>query len=572
MSADLVIKGGMLVDGTGGPARQADVAVQGDRIVAVGTDVGPARRQLDARGLHVTPGFVDIHTHYDAQATWDPLLTPSGWHGVTTLVMGNCGVGFAPAQPERRDWLVGLMEGVEDIPGIAMTEGMKWDWESFPQYLDSLERFGRALDIGAQVPHGPLRTYVMGERGARHQKATDEDLARMAALLEEGLAAGALGFSTSRTLLHKGMDGEVVPGTHAEEPELMALGGAMQRAGHGVFQMTANHTDMPQEFAWMEAVARKLGVTVSFNLQQTDASPGLWQEMVAKLEAAAREGLPIHAQVAGRPTGILMGFESTIHPFLFSASYMQLHALPIEERLAELRKPEVRARVVAEVPFDVGDFGNMIINSLHKMYALRSEADYEPDPKDSAEAVAARSGVTPREVVYDWMMEQGGHALVYFPIFNFSNGNLDHLHGLHQHPRTVLGLSDGGAHCGAICDASMPTYMLTWWGRDRPRGTLPLEHLVRRQTRDTAALYGLRDRGVVAPGMLADLNVLDLAGLGMEKARMVHDLPAGGRRLVQKAHGYRFTVKSGAVIMENAEHTGALPGRLLRGPQAVPTV
>ncbi len=563
---DLVIKGGTLVDGTGAAPFEGDVAVDGDSITSVG-DAASGRREIDARGKLVLPGWVDVHTHYDAQVTWDPYVTPSSWHGVTTLVMGNCGVGFAPAKPDEHQWLIGLMEGVEDIPGAAMTEGMQWEWESFPEYMDAIEKKPRALDIGAQVPHGALRAYVMGQRGAKNAAATEDDIAKMAAIVEEGIRAGALGFSTSRTLIHKGIDGELVPGTFAAEDELFGIAQGMKRGGAGVFQMTSNHTDMPKEIPWMRRMARELGLPVSFNLVQSDPAPELWRDVVRELEAAANE--PLYAQVAGRPAGVLMSWAGTAHPFLVHPTYMGLHWMPIAERLVELRKPEVRAKIVGEDPLSVGEFEDFIVRSYDKMYRLGADPEYEPDPSQSAAAIAQREGRSPRDVVYDWLMENDGWGIVYFPIFNYSHGHMDHLAELLEHPRTCLGLSDGGAHCGVICDASIPTYLLTHWARDRSRGRkLALETVVHTQTAKTAALYGLADRGQLAPGLLADINVVDHAALHLEAPRMAFDLPADGRRLVQRARGYDFTLKNGQVIFERGEPTGALPGKLLRGRRA----
>ncbi|NVB38149.1 amidohydrolase family protein [Pseudenhygromyxa sp. WMMC2535] len=570
---DLVIRNGTVIDGTGAPRRQADVGVRDGKIVAVepGLPPGSGAKEIDATGKLVTPGFVDVHTHYDAQVTWDPQVTPSSWHGVTTVVMGNCGVGFAPAAPDKHDWLIGLMEGVEDIPGTAMTEGMVWDWESFPDYLDAIDKQARAIDICAQVPHGALRAYVMGRRGAKHEAATADDLAAMARIVREGVEAGALGFSTSRTPIHKGIDGEFVPGTFADERENFALAKAVVDGGGVMFQMTGNHVDMAEEYPWMRRMVEEIGCTVSFNLLQTDQAPKLYEKLLTELDAAERDQLPIYAQVAGRPNGVLMTWAGTAVPFLPYPSYMPLHHLPFEQRLVELRKPGLREKVIAEKPFSFGEFEDYIIQSFHKMYRLGDPPNYEPDPSETATAVAARTGSTPQAVVWDWLMEDEGRGVVYFPIFNFASEDFSDLRTLLQHPRTRLGLGDGGAHCGAICDASIQTFMLTHWCRDRSRGPkLGLEEVVKTLSSDTASFYGLDDRGRVAPGYKADLNVIDFDALHLHGPKMVYDLPAGGRRFVQRAEGFVHTIVSGEIIRSHDEPTEALPGKLVRGPQPAP--
>jgi len=563
---DIVIRNGTIIDGSGRPGELGDLAIDGDRIAQVGGKAGAGRRELDAAGKLVTPGFVDIHTHYDGQATWDPYLTPSSWHGVTSVVMGNCGVGFAPAKPHMRDWLIQLMEGVEDIPGAALAEGIEWQWDSFPEYMDALERMPRAVDVAVQVPHGALRVYVMGERGAKHEAATRDEIAEMSRLVEESVRAGALGFSTSRTLLHKGSDGELVPGTYAPEVELFGIGRGLQRAGAGVFQMTSNHVDMPKEFEWMRRLSLETGRPVSFNLLQTDEAPDLWREMLAKAEAAHAEGARVAPSVAGRPAGILMGWQCTASPFLGRASFHALADLPWTERLARLRDPAVKAAILADTPMDLGSFGNYVTRSFHKMFPLGARPDYEPDAADSVAARAARLGKDPLDVAYDALLEDEGDALIYFPIFNYSYGHMDQLREMLLHPLATVSLGDGGAHCGAICDASIQTFMLTHWARDRRRGPkLPLETAVMLQTSKTARLYGLGDRGLLQAGLRADVNVIDFEGLTLHAPKLAWDLPAGGRRLVQTATGYDATIAAGELIMERGEKTGALPGRLIRG-------
>lgn len=567
---DLVIRGGTVVDGSGGPPRTANVAIDGDRIAAIGADVGEGRREIDADGLLVTPGWVDIHTHYDAQATWDPYLTPSGFHGVTTVVMGNCGVGFAPVEAERRDWLIGLMEGVEDIPGAAMSEGIAWEWESFEGYLDALDRRTYVCDVGAQIPHGALRTYVMGERGAANEPATPADIDAMAAMVTSGLRAGALGFSTSRTPIHRSVDGELVPGTNAGDDELVGIGRAIAAAGHGVFEYSPDHIRVGDEFGWMREVAAITGQPVSFNLNQPDTDPDYWKTSLRLLEEAAADDLPVYCQVAGRAIGILFAFDLTLHPFLFKPAWGDLAMLPPDERRAKALTPEYRQRFVDEAPIDLGgDFARFVSTTWSRMFPFRGDGSYEPAYEDSVAGIAEATGRRPEEVAYDVLAEDAGTGMLYFPLFNYAYGDLELTRTLQEHPRTRMGLSDGGAHCGAVCDGGMPTFMLSYWTRDRTQGTgtMPLEFVVRRQTRETAEFYGLADRGLLAPGMRADVNVIDYDGLGVHQPEIVHDLPSGARRLLQRAHGYRYTICAGAVTVEDDEFTGALPGRLLRGPR-----
>jgi len=570
---DLVIRGGTVVDGSGAPARQADVAIDGERIAAVGSDVGPGRREIDARGLLVTPGWVDIHTHYDGQVTWDPHLTPSGWNGVTTLVMGNCGVGFAPVRPGQQDFLIQLMEGVEDIPGTALAEGIRWEWETFPEYLDALERMPRSLDVAAQVPHGAVRAYVMGERGAKNEKATPEEIAAMAALVREALEAGALGFSTSRTILHRAKDGELVPGTTAEDEEVLGIGRMLGEVGHGVFEVASDLAPEGEELGWMKRLARETGRPVSFACLQSPADPDQWRRLLRACEEDAAEGGRLTPQVAQRPAGLLLGWESTAHPFLFHAPWQGVAALPPKERAAKLADPAVRAAFLADHP-DLSKLpmaAIMVMAGFHMMFPLGDPPDYEPAPEQSIAAIAAREGKTPREVAYDVMMERGGKGLIYLPLIGYANGSLEPIREMMMHPQAVFGLSDGGAHCGLICDASMPTFLLTHWVRDRRRGErIPLERVVEAQTRRTARFYGLDDRGLIAPGMKADVNVIDFERLRIHVPEMVYDLPAAGRRLVQRVDGYKATIQSGVVTYEDGHPTGALPGRLVRGPQPGP--
>jgi N-acyl-D-amino-acid deacylase len=559
---DLVIRGGTVVDGTGAPAREADIAIDGCIITAVGTDVGAATRVIDASGLLVTPGFVDMHTHYDAQVTWDPYLSPSSWHGVTTVVAGNCGVGFAPAHADRHEWLIELMEGVEDIPGSAMVEGIEWAWETYPQYLDAVATRPMVLDYGSQIAHGPLRAYVMGERGAANEPATADDIARMGALVEEALRAGALGFSTSRTPIHRSKSGELVPGTTADAAELLGIGDAMARAGHGVFQFAPEHVKLATaEWPWMRQLARRTGRTVSVNVNQTDAGPEVWRDVLALLDEAILDGTPIVAQAAGRSIGLLMCLEGSLHTLMFAAAYAEVAHLPLVERVQALRDTERRRRIITE-PLSIPQ-------KFERLFPVDGAIDYEPvSHRDSVAARAVATGRPEMEIVLDQLLARDGTGMLYTPFFNYSYGDLSMTEAMQRHPGTRMGLGDAGAHCGVICDGGMPTFMLTHWTRDRTRGArLPLEYIVRRQTSETAALYGLHDRGAIAPGYKADVNVIDYDRLNFDTPSMAFDFPANARRLVQRARGYVATVCSGSVTVEHDQFTGALPGVLLRGPQ-----
>jgi len=563
---DLVIRGGTIVDGTGTDRREGDVAIDGDRIATVGAGAARGRREIDARGLLVTPGWVDIHSHYDGQVRWDPYLTPSCWHGVTTVVMGNCGVGFAPARPDRHAWLIGLMEGVEDIPGPTLAAGLAWAWETFPEYLDALADVPRALDVAAQVPHGAVRAYVMGERGAKNEPATPDDIRGMAAIVREGIAAGALGFTTSRTQLHRAVDGEVVPGTYATEDELLGIGRAM---GGGVFELASDLMPEERELAWMERLSAETGRPVTFACLQNDIDPGQGRRLLAAADAAAERGARLAPQIAARPTSLLLGFEGTAHPFIGHAAYRAIAHLPIDERLRRLADPDVRRAILDEQVQFTDPLTAFVASAFHKLFPLGDPPDYEPAPEESVAAIAARAGKSAAEVAYDFLMERDGRGLLYLPLLNYSDFDFEPIREMLLHPRAVVGLADGGAHCGIICDAGTPTFLLTHWVRDRRRGArLPLELIVRRQTRETAELYGLHDRGLLAPGMKADVNVIDLDALALSPPEMVYDLPAGGRRLVQRARGYRATIKSGAAVFEDGVATGALPGRLVRGARA----
>ena len=565
---DLVIRNGIIVDGTGRTRFTGDLALDGGRIAAVGGTVGRGRREIDATDLVVAPGWVDVHTHYDGQVTWDPLLTPSSWHGVTTLVMGNCSVGFAPRRPGSENFLIELMEGVEDIPGTALHEGIDWRWESFPEYLDALEAMPRVLDVAAQVPHCALRAYVLGER-AHDDQLSDGEIAAMARLTEEAMRAGAIGFSTSRTILHRSKHG-LVPGTSSTPEELLALGRALGAAGHGVFEMVSDLQGQEPDLSWMVEFCRTTGQTITFALAQTVVQPTQWRDTLARVEALTAEGLRIVPQVPCRPTGMLFGLQSSFHPFISHPTYVrELADLPLAERVARLRDPGVRTRLLAETPTIDNPIAYYLLTNWSQMFPLGDPPDYEPPPERSAAAVAAATGRTPEAVVFDWMLEREGRGFLFAPLADYVDTNHDAVREMMLHPNTVLGLSDGGAHCGLICDASMPTYLLTHWVRDRSRGArVPLEQAVRLQTGNTAAVYGFADRGTLEVGKKADVNVIDLDGLRLHAPEMVFDLPAGGRRLIQTVDGYRYTVVSGAVTFENGEPTGARPGGLVRAGRA----
>ena len=559
---DLVVRGATVVDGTGAPATTADVAVDDGLITSADGRAGAARREIDGDGLLLTPGWVDIHTHYDGQVSWDSELSPSSWHGITTVVMGNCGVGFAPVRPGSESFLIELMEGVEDIPGTALHEGIDWQWETFADYLDVVERTPRALDVVAQVPHAAVRAYVMGERA--HDEATDDDIAAMAKIAEEALSAGAAGFTTSRTILHRSKHG-FVPGTSAAPDELRAIGEAIRRAGHGVFEIVSDNGAEEPERSWMVDVARLTGGTVTYALAQTPWNPTGYRDALADAEALAADGLQIVPQVSCRPTGMLFGLQSSLHPFITHPTYVALAGLPLPERVARLRQPAVRAALLAEEPGATDPVALALMSRWDEMFPLGDPPDYEPAPSTSVGAVAAREGRSPQEVVLDWLLANDGRALVFAPLASYVDRDHEAIREMMTHPRTVLGLSDGGAHCGLICDASMPTYLLTHWVRDRSRGArLPLEQAVHLQTGRTAEVFGLTDRGIIAPGKRADLNLIDLDGLRLHAPEMVFDLPAGGRRLVQHVDGYRYTVVAGEVTFEDGQATGARPGGLVR--------
>jgi N-acyl-D-amino-acid deacylase len=571
---DLVIRGGTIVDGSGAKPYVGDVAVDGGLITAVGVVETKGREEIDATGQIVTPGFVDIHTHYDGQATWDQEMGPSSWHGVTTVVMGNCGVGFAPAKPDKHEWLIGLMEGVEDIPGTALAEGMTWNWESFPEYMDALERLPRTIDIGTHVPHGAVRAYVMGERGANNEEPTETDIAQMSEIVEEGLRSGALGFSTSRTVLHKSVDGVLVPGTTATEEELLGIGRAMGRVGHGVFEMASDLKPEWNEFNWMGDLSRETGMPVTFAALQSINHEVTLDEQISAMRAENAKGAHIVAQIALRGNGIVMAWQGTVHPFLFKAAWWEVAGLPWDEQLSRLRDPAFRERMITEESLfpeesDVLALLKTVAGGWDAQYEMRADFNYEPDQSQTVRARAEAAGVSAVEYAYDLLMQDDGKGFIYFPVLNYLDGNLNFLETLQNCQDTVNSLSDGGAHCGTICDAASPTFMLQHWVRDRDGKRISLENAVKRQCRDTALLYGLEDRGLLAPGYLADINVIDLEAVKLGKPWLAFDLPAGGKRLLQKAEGYSYTIKSGQVTFRDGKYQGVHPGSVLRGPQQV---
>jgi N-acyl-D-aspartate/D-glutamate deacylase len=582
---DLKITGGTVVDGTGADRFAADVGIKDGKIVEVrrrGPGDAPleghAAETIDATGKIVAPGFVDIHTHYDGQVSWDSLLEPSSNHGVTTVVTGNCGVGFAPVRPGSEQWLIQMMEGVEDIPGSALTEGMTWGWETYPEYLDVIGKGQYAVDVGSQVAHGSVRAYAMGERGARNEPATPDDIAAMARLVQEAVEAGALGFSTSRTLGHRAMDGEPVPGTFAAEDELFGLGRAMAAGGQAVFELAPQGVageDIiapKKELEWMQRLGAEIDRPISFGLIQVDAAPDLWREQMDISAAAHAAGSRLYPQIAARPFGMLFGFPGH-HAFTHRPTFRKLKGELGREELADrLADPAVKASILAEGdlppdPDKLFDNMNILVQyALGRIYHLGDPPDYEPTDERTVEKIAANRGEDPLATLYDLMLEADATTMLMLPFFNYSYGNCDAIAEMLTHPAGVLGLSDGGAHCGMICDASYPTFLLTHWARDRHRGVrLPLEHLIRKQTNDTAQLFGLGDRGVIELGKRADVNVIDMEALRLHTPKMAYDLPAGGNRLVQGASGYDATIVSGVVTRRGGVDTGARPGRLVRG-------
>ena len=572
---DLIIRGGMVHDGLGGAPRIVDIAVKDGRIAAMGAVSGSATEVISAAGLIVTPGFVDVHTHYDGQATWENRLAPSSGHGVTSVVMGNCGVGFAPCKPEQRDILVKVMEGVEDVPEVVMTEGLPWNWETFPQYLDALDARRFDVDVAAQLPHSALRVFVMGDRAAGHEPPSADDLSQMRRLTAEAIRAGALGVSTSRNMLHRTKAGELAPSLFSEEDELAALAEGLKDAGRGVFQIIpAPMGDARSEFALMRRLAERSGRPLSYTLIQMPAGdPDAWRQSLEALSAAAKDGLQMRAQVAPRPVGMFYGLDLSFHPFAFHPSYKKIAHLPRTERVARMQDPHFRAQLLSEQPEDTNTVNVKTVKSFQYAYVWGEDANYEPELADRIDQRAKAAGLSVEEYAYDLLLANDGKAIFYQPGANYRERNLDAVREMLGHPQSVVGLADGGAHYGMICDASFPTYFLARWARDASEAQrIALPQAIAALTSEPATLAGLNDRGRLEVGLKADINVIDLDRLKVHVPSVVYDLPAGGRRMRQLADGYVATIVSGKVTYRNGEHTGELPGRLIRGPQETPLV
>ena len=520
---------------------------------------------IDAKGKIVTPGFVDIHTHYDGQVTWDPYLRPSTYHGVTTVVMGNCGVGFSPCKPDQRDWLIGLMEGVEDIPGTALHEGIDWEWESFPEYLDAIEKKPLAIDVGTQIPHGAVRAYVMGERGINHEEASKDEITKMKEIVREAVEAGAYGFSTSRTEKHNDVNGKLTPSITAHKTELVEIAKSLGEIDKGVLQGISDFYDFESEFDIFKTMSKESGRPISITVEQQDARPDWWIQLLDGIEDAQSEGIQMFGQVPPRATGILMGLTATLNPFRFHPSYMEIAEMPLDERVKIMSDSSFRDRLLGEEGVSINPLVDEIVQSYEKMFKLGEPANYEPDPKDSFQSLSETSNRTAQEIAYDAMLEKEGRALIYHPLFNYQPGDLSLVEKMLKHPYTISGLGDAGAHCGAISDASFPTTLVQHWSRDRDRGEkLPLKTVIKMQTSETASLLGINDRGILEEGYKADINIIDYEKLTLHEPEIINDLPAGGRRLVQKASGYDYTIVSGAVAFIKGEATGVLNGKLIR--------
>ena len=561
---DLVIRGGTVIDGTGGPVRTADVAISNRTIAEVGPVTEAGREEIDAKNRIVIPGFVDVHTHYDAQVTWAQQILPSSCNGVTTVLMGNCGVGFAPVRPEHHDMLISLMEGVEDIPEVVMKEGLPWDWASFPDYLDSLEDNTYDVDVATQVPHAALRVFVMGERGANREEATAEDRAEMARLAAEGMRAGAFGFSTSRLLQHRTAEGQPIPSYGAAREELLEIADALAGVGRGWIQTVGDFEDaIDAEFELRRQLAERSGLPLTMTLLQKEARPDEWRDLLGRIEQANAEGLKITAQIRGRPTSVLLGFELSINPFSACPSWAEVKDLDFYTRLNRLRDPALRARLISEPCGDI--IRQRRFQQWDRIFPFGDPPQYEPDPETSIGKQSERAGVAPAELAYDMMLENDGRAILYRPTTNYSNGDLSVVHEMLEHPNTLIGLGDGGAHVGVMCDATDMAHTISYWTRDRSRGPkLRLEDMVRRLTSANAGAIGLSDRGRIAPGFRADINIIDYDALTLQSPAIHYDLPAGGKRLLQQATGIEATLVAGQPVWRNGEATGALPGRLLR--------
>lgn len=567
---DVVIRGGSIADGTGRPVFTGDVAIKDGRIAEVGGAVGPGEKEIDAAGLLVCPGFIDTHTHFDGQVTWDPHLSPSSWHGVTTVIMGNCGVGFAPVRPGQKEYLIDIMEGVEDIPGSALAEGMPWDWETFSEYLDSLDRLPRSIDVATQVPHCAIRAYVMGRDRALDDETTEDDIAQMAEITRGAIEAGAVGFSTSRTFLHFTRSGELIPGTHSNPRELLGIARGMTDGGSGVFQMISDSLGKEPDRHWMKEICKITERPFIFSMVDVrpDADPFEFRDTLTALEQVYQtEGIDIRAAVPWRPPGFLMGLQTSLHPFTHHKVFAEIADLPLEQKVAAMRDPDYRRRLLADKP-DMAKSLTGLVSRFDKMYPLGEHPDYEPRDEDSVAGRAAALGIAPEALAYDILLEKDGQNFLFIPVAGYTQGNFDILHEMLSHPRSTASLSDAGAHVPSVCDASFTSYMLTHWVKGRTRGPrLGLEEVIRKQTSEPAELYAFHDRGVIAAGRKADINIIDLDHLELHAPYTAHDLPLGGARILQKVDGFRYTLVNGEIIAQDGEMTDARPGKLVRGPQ-----
>ena len=567
---DLIIRNGIIYDGKGGSPFEADIAIEGTKIKKLGKIKEKGKEEIQAQDHIVTPGFIDIHTHYDGQVTWDPLLTPSNFHGITTAIMGNCGVGFAPCLPEKRDWLIGLMEGVEDIPGTALVEGIKWNWESFLEYMNAVESMPRAIDVGLQIPHGAVRAYVMGERAENLELATDYDIKLMGNIVEEALKNGAMGFTTSRTFKHRDREGKHTPTFEADAAELHGIAQSISKANKGVIQLISDFYEFDYEFNLIKGMAEISGRPLSLTIEQDDRYPDIWINVLKSIEREAKKGLIIKGQVPPRPTGVLQGLTATLNPFLLHKTFFEIANFSLKDQVQKLQDPLFRKRLIEEEPeyFQDSDSSKLItflLTSYDKMFDIGDPPNYEPDPSQSIASIAKAEGKHPKEVILDKMLQKDGNALIYFPLFNYSKGNLDDVRFMLTHENTAFGLGDAGAHCGVLCDASFPTTLLTHWTRDRTRGEkLPLEWVIMKQTKMNAEWIGLEDRGILDVGMKADINIIDYDNLTLSPPEITYDLPGFNKRLIQKTSGYKYTIVSGQVAFCDGKSTGKMPGKLVR--------